>query len=453
MIPRSLSGESHQDSEPMIAVNPANPLEIAATAFTPDPNGNTAVAPIYVSTDGGMSWTLNSISPSNGDITVAFASASGNLYGSILRSPNTTLQILRTKRFTAPAAMSAFVTRDDNDQPFITALTVATGPAKGRDRVYVGNNDFQAAPRTSTIDVSLDGGASKPKFRSIRLDPRNTAGQNGPQIRPACHQDGTVYAAYYGWRAMNGNWQANTLVVTADVVVVRDDTGGDGTAAFQALSDSGDGLAGTRVAQGVTFPFHNTGAGIPGQQRLGGSIAIAVDPRDSATVYLSWADRSANGTYRLHLRASTDRGVIWSSADLRTINGGNNGALAVNADGEIGFLYQQLIGAGAGARWVTHFERSRDGVNWTDVVLATTPASMPAAQFSPYLGDYDHVVAVDRTFYGVFSASNAPDAANFPNGVTYQRNANFSTRQLLDVNGTSPVAVSIDPFFFRVKPA
>ena len=37
MIPKSLSGEQNQDSEPNLAVNPANPLQASATAFTPDP--------------------------------------------------------------------------------------------------------------------------------------------------------------------------------------------------------------------------------------------------------------------------------------------------------------------------------------------------------------------------------------------------------------------------------
>src|ERR1041384_4011726 len=63
MIPKSLSGEDNQDSEPTIAVNPANPLQIAASAFTPDPAGS-GRAPIYVSTDGGSTWTLNAIVPS-----------------------------------------------------------------------------------------------------------------------------------------------------------------------------------------------------------------------------------------------------------------------------------------------------------------------------------------------------------------------------------------------------
>jgi hypothetical protein len=43
MIPRSLSGEAEQDSEPNIAVNPEHPEQIVATAFTLDPmNGDHA---------------------------------------------------------------------------------------------------------------------------------------------------------------------------------------------------------------------------------------------------------------------------------------------------------------------------------------------------------------------------------------------------------------------------
>jgi hypothetical protein len=34
MIPRSLSGESNQDYDTNITVNPANPLQIAASAFS-----------------------------------------------------------------------------------------------------------------------------------------------------------------------------------------------------------------------------------------------------------------------------------------------------------------------------------------------------------------------------------------------------------------------------------
>src|SRR5262252_5062531 len=116
MIPKSLSGETHQDSEPTIAVNPKNPLQIAASAFTPDPSHGPR-APIYVSIDGGNTWTLNSIVPSTvadgsatADITVAFGTASNTLYAGIIRYPfpadRTRLNILRTKDFQSAALMT-----------------------------------------------------------------------------------------------------------------------------------------------------------------------------------------------------------------------------------------------------------------------------------------------------------------------------------------------------------
>jgi len=73
------------------------------------------------------------------------------------------------------------------------------------------------------------------------------------------------------------------------------------------------------------------------------------------------------------------------------------------------------------------------------------------ATFLPYLGDYIYLTAIGETFYGVFSANNTPNSANFPNGVTYLRNANFTTQQLLNVDNATLVNVSIDPFFFSIQ--
>src|SRR5438094_296860 len=39
MIPKSRSGEHNQDSEPNLAVDPAAPLNMVGSAFTPDPGG------------------------------------------------------------------------------------------------------------------------------------------------------------------------------------------------------------------------------------------------------------------------------------------------------------------------------------------------------------------------------------------------------------------------------
>src|SRR5207248_2863647 len=59
LIPVSLSGESWQDAEPFLALYASNPRLMAASAFTPNPGGSaSATAPIFVSDDGGDSWTL-----------------------------------------------------------------------------------------------------------------------------------------------------------------------------------------------------------------------------------------------------------------------------------------------------------------------------------------------------------------------------------------------------------
>jgi hypothetical protein len=443
MLPKSRSGEAQQDSEPFLAVNPSNPQQMVGSAFTPDPNGGPN-APVFVSVDGGNTWTLKSIVPSNvitGDITISYSGTATKLYSGILKQPgHFLLNILRTNDPTASALMSILGNRSNVDQPYVQALTIGA-----KERVYVGDNDFSApGGKTATIDLSLNAGATSPAFNSARIEKRGTgsAGQNGPQIRPACHPNGTVYAAFYGWRAFSATNQ-----VTADVVVVRDDVGGGGANPFTALVDPGDHIAGMRVAKGVKFIWDD----LMGNQRLGGDIAIAVNPNDSRIVYLAWADIQATTGYTLHVRRSTDGGATWSANDLRTVARATNPGLAVNSNGKVAFLYQKVIGSGAGERWVTQIDRAADGVNFTSsLVLANVPSNDPPVAFQPYIGDYLHLLAVGKDFYGIFSTNNIPDPANFPSGVSYQRNADFTAHKLFANNGTSVVKSSIDPFFLKI---
>jgi hypothetical protein len=441
MIPASLAAEANQDAEPFLAVHPADAGIMAASVFTPNPAGPTSTtAPIFVSQDTGKTWALRATVPSavtTADMTEAFDAGNGDLYAGILRSSGSlALNELVSHDVLSNTLMTVQASRSNVDQPFTRATTVGEA-----DRVYIGLNDFDATPseRTATVDVSLNGGAA---YASSRLESRATAGQDGPSVRPTVAADHTVYVAYFGWRSFTAN------VATSDVVVVRDDNGAVGPSRFRDLVDAGDGLPGRIVAHNVTIPFSN--APTLGQERIGSTLSIAVDPNHSATVYLAWADRVGSGDiYTIHLRRSSDRGVTWSG-DLRTVTNATNASLAVADNGTVGFLYQQVSGSGSTSRWVMHFERSTDGfATDSDLVLATVPASTPAPQFLPYLGDYTGVVAVGAEFRGVFSANNTPDSTDFPQGVVYQRGANFTTHTLLDGAGGA-VAVSIDPFYFSV---
>jgi hypothetical protein len=441
MIPASLAGESNQDAEPFLAVHPGDAGVMVASAFTPNPAGpSSTTAPVFVTGDSGKTWALRATVPSpvtTADMTEAFDSDNGDLYAGILRSTGSlSLNELVTHDPLSSTVMTVQASRANVDQPYTRAITVG-----GADRVYIGMNDFEATPsdRTATVDVSTNGGGA---YAAVRLETRGTAGQDGPSVRPSVAADHTVYVAYFGWRTFTAN------VATSDVVVVRDDNGGTGPTPFRDLVDPGDHLAGRIVAHNVAIPFSNSPT--LGQERIGSTLSIAVDPNHSETVYLTWADRVGSGDiYTVHLRRSSDRGVTWSG-DLRTILNATNASLAVADNGTVGFLYQQVVGSGATSRWVTHLERSRDGfATDSDLVLATVPANAPPPQFLPYLGDYAGLVATGDEFRGVFSANNTPDSADFPQGVVYQRSADFTTHLLLDgAGGTVPV--SIDPFYFSV---
>ncbi len=131
MIPASLSSEANQDAEPNLSVNPANPMQIAATAFTGD-TSHPGKAPIYISTDGGDTWQINSIVPhgntsiGTGDITIRFATTGNTLYAGDLRGDDSSqMDVLRTATMSG-TTMSALPA--EKPQPSIFHLTPRVPP-------------------------------------------------------------------------------------------------------------------------------------------------------------------------------------------------------------------------------------------------------------------------------------------------------------------------------------
>ncbi|HEX3128229.1 MAG TPA: hypothetical protein VH394_12940 [Thermoanaerobaculia bacterium] len=440
IIPKTLSAETYQDSEPFLSADPSSAQRMAASAFTPNPAGPTATtAPIFVTSDGGGTWTLNNIVPSQSitsDISHAFDPA-GALYAGIVKRPpmNLPLNELRTPTFLTGPTMTVQASRLGVDQPFVSTNAISGS------RIYVGLNDF-AAPsgRTATVDVSNNGGTS---YTPVRLEKRATPGQNAPSIRLAVASNNVVYAAFFGWRAFSGT--SMNAIVTSDVVINRDDNGGFGANPFGALIDTG--VAGKRIVTNRSIPW----SPVPtlGQERLGSTLSTAVDPSNSAIVYVAWGDRTGSDIYTLHVRRSTDSGVTWSGSDLRTLSNATNPALAINLAGVVALMYQQVSVVSGTPRWVTHLEQTKTAFATTsDTILASVPTSTPPMVFLPYLGDYAYLMALNKEFRGIFCAGNKPDSANFPSGVTFQRA--ISIPPALNNGSGGSVAVSIDPFYFSV---
>src|SRR5436309_8252262 len=76
-IPANMSDEQFNNTEPFLAVDPANPLTIVTSPFMLTPIGSSN-GPLLVSYDGGNTWIARSVMPScsgcfnTGDITIHY---------------------------------------------------------------------------------------------------------------------------------------------------------------------------------------------------------------------------------------------------------------------------------------------------------------------------------------------------------------------------------------------
>ena len=455
MIPNDMSDESRHNSEPYLAVNPANPRILAASVFMATPAGSPN-GPLLVSLDGGTTWVWRNIIPSSagaffntGDITLHFNSTGTALYAGILRvgGPGG-LQIISTTDMTLNTPLAALNTPRSTDQPYINARTVASGADAGKDRLWVGNNDAAANPASATVDQTLDAAIASPAFTQIRIDADSPVGRDNYQVRTASSPDGRVYAAFIRRKGgISGGYNA-------DVVVVRDDNWGQTSPAFQALVDGSTSVPGENVVASTPISDTAGSSSTLGNDWWGGDLYLTVDPNDSSRVYISYSDSVSGSPRTIHLRRSTNSGQNWDT-DLLTISSAKNAAIAINSQGKIAYLYQQLTGTSSNIHWQTHLRRSDTGAVWDDITLADFPAAGPGAPTgSRIIGDYLNMQAMGKDFYGVFTSDNDLVNASFPAGVTWLRNKTpdgAASPHFLGNDGVTTVAPSIDPFFFHVS--
>jgi hypothetical protein len=445
IIPNADSAETQQNSEPSLGVNPLDPTQLVAGAFTAmfSPPPTNVTTPFFSSANGGTTWSdIGSLQTL--DKSIAWKTDGSTFLVAALNGVAGGHNQIQTFSGSTLTNINNFNPAQNLDQPWIR-----TGPSNS---VYVGyNNLSNAGGKTASINVSTNGGAT---YTPVSIDTvGGAAGQDAPQIREAV-SGSTVYAAFTRWNTVIEN-SASGLRLGSNIVVVKSTNSG---ASFSA---------GTTVASPVTA-FTNTSTGdntnlSVGQERVGGDLAIAVDPNNAnhlVVAYQSVGATVGSPVMQLVVAESTDGGATFTTKfTTPTTSRSGEPALTILADGQIVLLYNNYAptdGSPSIGVLSQHLvATSDDFATTTDTVLAKEVNGNPATQFDPYVGDFFDLTSVGDNFYGIFSASNADNGtlASYlnTNPSLFQRDftgtIGTASFQLTDATG-GPVGFSIDPIFF-----
>lgn len=437
VIPNAASGETGQNSEPSLAVDPLNPNLMISSAFSSTFSGGQVQSPYWISNDGGATWaSFGSLLSEDKSLawrqdgvaalTTTLNPASGS---------NASISTFQSGVSNFGAAINTFNPGQNLDQPWIR-----TG-ASGQTYVTY-NNLSNALGRTASILVSGNNGVSyAPQVTLETVTP--AGGQDAPSVRQAVNGS-TVYAAFTRWGGVIENDANGIRFGNSQVVVVKStNSGASFSAGVTAATTTG------------YFANHSNTPLTLGQERTGSDVAIAVDPNNPNRVIVAYGDAPGannSGLLQLHVIESTDGGATWAdkfttSASVRSALP----ALSILSNGAVGLLYASYDPI-ANSLTQHLLTTTDDFATTSDSLLGTESNATPIADFFPYVGDFYDLTSIDDTFYGIFSASNADNGTDalFAD-VSYQRNfvgtlgaADFALR---DTNG-NPVNFSIDPYVF-----
>jgi hypothetical protein len=434
------------DTEPSIAVNPVNPLEIAVVTFS-EGWGPGNMAPVWRSNDGGVTWTkvfqLPQPDPSSsgpGDQKIAF-DASGNLYVAELAFEMTPPRLFvyrQTGAPTAPLTVGAVYGSTNDDQPHLDVDHSSTSAFLGR--LYSPWLDFSQVRARSTVGRSINGGAT---VTSVGAGDNATFANRTTRI--ALAPDGKAYIIY---KTREGSAGGNFENV--HFYVRRSDDGGVTWTSNGGTSGVSVHGAGT-VQTFFTDAFGNLAKGKVARARSSDAW-IATDP-GSGDVYAAYVSKDGSGFGQIFVARSIDQGVTWTSA--RVTDGTHHSAypeVAVAANGAVGVLYVDYDDSGAATIFRHRFARSFDhGVNWTDEILQSMDPGPLANADSGFLwGDYEGLTAIGNTFYGVFTGQSTGRATPQLDPIFFKESA--QTNQPPDCTSAVPSIPELWPPNHKMVP-
>jgi len=488
LIPAAYSTDSMGNSEPNIAVNPLDPNAIAVSAdLLGSGAGARFCAPdrsaVMLTLDGGATWAMTCPlrrwpTGSNplryngpGDQSIDF-SADGQVLFATYVSPladmagNTITRAIGVTEWADPAALS------------IQELTPAKGVNDGDQPYGVASRVKGSRTFVMGLNQSSGAGANKCSHGVVWLldvvaaaQPACVARREGvwtEAVRPAVSASGAVYALFL----TTLKYPSNDLVLVGGTLPnsgpptfgkLREVLDAGRRLGSEKCASGGDGMVGVRLRRCITVaddqvpdpPPYPPPMGF--QARGSNDAALAIDPHDDSHLVIAYGDSAPGDLATLHLvdvhlsSPAISGSTTWTETELSVVHNGLNPAVAMDADGRVGFLYQRWIDSTATQSfWETHIAiANSDSSAFQDVVLSRTPGRIPGyGNKNPYVGDYLALVSVGTSFYGVFSASNDP---RFHCGTMYLRQVQNVASPCATRSLPAGVPVSIDPFFFKLE--
>ncbi|MGB6474092.1 MAG: sialidase family protein [Candidatus Sulfotelmatobacter sp.] len=390
------------DTEPSIAVNPANPNEIAVVAFS-GAWGDGAMAPVWKSRDGGVHWSkVPQIPPpasgwaGPGDQKIAYDSA-GHLViaelGEDTSNPNGPTKNFVYHQVSGPDDPLKPGTTYGDDQPHIV-LAVQTTSCK--DDLYSVWLNTQPSNARSMDSSSADLGdhVSDVSVGDNHLFPNRTT-------RVATAPDGKAYVVY---KTREG--QADGTFEDVHFRVLRSDDCGatfNGLGQGAGVSISGD----QKIRTFFTDNFGNHSKGKVARARSSDAwISTTTQPGE---VYVAYVSRDQSGFAQIFVAHSKDSGSTWSST--RVTNGKNHSAfpeIAVAQNGNVGVMYIDFDDSQTRTVFRHRFAISIDsGKTWQNATLQKLdPDGIQNAADGFLWGDYEGLAAANNVFYGVFTGDS-----------------------------------------------
>ena len=447
-----------QNNEPSIAVNPANPEEIAIVAFSgnwdePFVAGTggggdlgEVAAPVWKSRDGGKSWhrVAQIFAPQlfrNGpaDQNVAF-DRNGNLYVVALGvdpMKNFNDYVYRPGPGGADAPMVAGPSYGDagglrGDQPLLAIDEAATSSCA--DTIYLPftNTPISGSSPTSRMAISTTHPSTLDHATTVDPDALDSSASLGTRVALASDATGRAYALYQEVE----NPGSSSSILMAKYMVRRSDSCGGWTPEAPAWTDA---VSVTRFPVSTYFTCNfadvsdtcNVADVSDFPNRISkGNAWIAVAP-DTGEVYVSYVqvDASASGAQiaQIYVARSTPGGEDWTPLGRITADTYNSAfpEIAVAGSGAVGVLYVDYDPDTGEYRH--HLARSFNrGTTWTDEILQSMnprnlsnalvkdPSTGKMQNTGLIWGDYEGLTAawskpVDFSpfgvwrFYGVFT--------------------------------------------------